>query len=339
MSEITVTVERIEAVEPHPNADKLEIAKVGGTQTIVPKGQYKGGDRVVYFPPDILLPGDVSDELGVAKYLKSAVWEGFRFPCRVAACRLRGAPSYGFVAPILAGLSNPVGADVTGHYRAAKYEPPARVYRGYGGGTGEVWGGLEREPANFHRYTDIQHYRKYRNLLEPGLPVRITEKIHGTNSRVGLLKVDGEWRFYGGSHKTARKQIDPEGRLSVYWEPLQREGVLNLTHVCNNWSEDDDPINDVIIFGELYGPGVQDLDYGIPAGEIGWRVFDISVNGTYLGRSDLTLLCGAFGVETVPTLYAGPFHPDLIEQLTYGPTTVAGEVAKSSRSSRAARAS
>jgi len=189
-----------------------------------------------------------------------------------------------------------------------------------------VWGGLAREPDKFHRYTDIQHYRKYRNLLEPGLPVRITEKIHGTNSRVGLLKVDGEWQFYGGSHKTARKQIDPEGRESVYWEPLNREGVLNLlTHVCNNWSQDAEPTNDVIVFGELYGPGVQDLDYGIAAGEIGWRVFDISVNGTYLGRSDLTLLCGAFGVELGPTLYCGPFSPDLIEQLTYGPTTVAGE--------------
>jgi RNA ligase (TIGR02306 family) len=329
MSEITVTVERIEAVEPHPNADKLEIAKVAGTQTLIVKGQFKAGDLCVYFPPDILLPGDVSEALGVAKYLKTALWEGFRFPCRVAACRLRGTPSYGFAQPLSAlGTGKPpaVGADVTETFRAAKYEPPARVYRSYGGGTGEVWGGLAREPDKFHRYTDIQHYRKYRNLLEPGLPVRITEKIHGTNSRVGLLKVDGEWQFYGGSHKTARKQIDPEGRESVYWEPLNREGVLNLlTHVCNNWSQDAEPTNDVIVFGELYGPGVQDLDYGIAAGEIGWRVFDISVNGTYLGRSDLTLLCGAFGVELVPTLYCGPFSPDLIEQLTYGPTTVAGE--------------
>ena len=208
-----------------------------------------------------------------------------------------------------------------------KYEPPARVYRGYGGGTGEVWGGLAREPVNFHRYTDIQHYRKYRHLLEPGLPVRITEKIHGTNSRVGLLKVDDEWQFVAGSHKTARKQIDPEGGESVYWYPLQQEGVLNLlTHVCDNWNVDGEPTNDVIIFGELFGPGVQDLDYGVPAGEIGWPVFDISVNGTYLGRSDLILLCLAFGVQTVPVLYTGPFAPELVEQFTYGPTAVAGDV-------------
>ena len=152
------------------------------------------------------------------------------------------------------------------------------------------------ELVSFHSYTDIQHYRKYRHLLEAGLPVRITEKIDGRQSRVGLLLVDGEWRFVAGS----RSRV--EGPDSVYWEPLSREGVLNLlTHVCDNWNVDGDPTNDVIIFGELCGPEE-------------WRVFDISVNGTYLGRSDLILLCLAFGVQTVPVLYTGPFLPELVEQ-------------------------
>lgn len=44
MSTITITAERIEAIEPHPNADKLEIARVAGTQTVVPKGQYRVGN-------------------------------------------------------------------------------------------------------------------------------------------------------------------------------------------------------------------------------------------------------------------------------------------------------
>ena len=163
-------------------------------------------------------------------------------------------------------------------------------------------------PSNFHHYTDIQHYRKYRHLLEAGLPVRITEKIDGCLSRVGLLLVDGEWRFVAGS----RSRV--EERDSVYWEPLSREGVLNLlTHVCDNWTVDGDPTNDVIIFGVLCGPEE-------------WRVFDISVNGTYLGRSDLILLCLAFGVQTVPVLYTGPFAPELVERFTYGATTVAGDV-------------
>ncbi|MEN6367648.1 MAG: RNA ligase family protein [Thermoguttaceae bacterium] len=326
MSEITVTIERIEGIEPHPNADKLEIAKVAGTQTIILKDQFKVGDLVVYFPPDILIPGEVSEKLGVQKYLKTALYSGLRVPCRVAATRLRGVPSYGFAQPLstlgTVNLSKiHPGMDVTELFRGLKYEPPVRVGRSYGGGTGEVWGGLASSPIKFHEYTDIQHYRKYRYLLLPGQMVRVTEKVHGTNSRVGLLKVDNEWQFYAGSHHTARKKIDPEGRESVYWHPLALEGVLQLlTDLCDD--ANGDPTNDVIFFGELYGPGVQDLDYGIPAGDIGWRLFDISVNGRYLNWGLVRFYCSQYGVETVPLLYEGPFAPELVDELTYGPTNV-----------------
>lgn len=467
MSDITITVERIEAIEPHSNADRLEIAKVAGTQCVVPKDKYHVGQFVVYFPPDVLIPADVSKSLGVDKYLKYAIFNGQKIACRVAACRLRGTPSYGFVTPIASHgdwtwTDCRAGTDVTHRFRATKYEPPVRAYGGL----------LTREPANFHRYTDIQHYRKYHTAFAEGMPVRVTEKIHGcvtfkttitmvdgskrkiglvqvgdtvlgvrdgqvvparvlnifnngrtdcwfkvtferkmagrggnalgsvrctpnhefwspitcnyvradqlrvgdsvsllrtdrkpllvpqrvvaieayhttkadrydietethnyfangvlthnSNSRVGLLKVDDEWQFVGGSHATARKQIDPEGRPSLYWEPLQRADVLQmLTDLCN---VNDVPAHDVILFGELYGPGIQDLDYGIVAGSVGWRLFDISVDGTYLNWADVEEWCHDYGVETVPLLYKGPFSPDLVEQLTYGPTTVAAEV-------------
>jgi hypothetical protein len=154
------------------------------------------------------------------------------------------------------------------------------------------------DPSNFHRYSDIQPYGEHPDLLEPGLPVRITGKIDGCQGRVGLLLVDGEWRFVAGS----RSRVEDSD--SLYWELLSREGVLNLlTHICDNWTAEGDPINNVMIFGEL-------------CGHEEWRVFDISVNGTYLGRSALILLCLAFGVQTVPVLYTGPFSPELVEQFT-----------------------
>jgi len=325
MSEVNITVERIEAVEPHPDAEHLEIAKVAGTQTLIVKGQFKVGDLCVYFPPDICLPSDVSEALGVQKYLKTAPYGDQRIPCRVAACRLRGVPSYGFIQPLsvlsksVALGTNVIGVDVTEQFRGIKYEPPARVYHGV------VWGGFVHEPANFHHYTDIQHYRKYRHLLEPGTPVRITEKIHGTCSRIGWLKVDGKWLFYAGSNKTARKRFEPEGKESIYWYPARLAGVLGLlTDLCNRGRGE--RTDDVILFGELFGPGVQDLDYGIPAGEVGWRCFDLSINGSYQDWSLLKSFCDRYNVPTVPLLYKGPFHPELVDQLTCGPTTVADKV-------------
>ncbi len=50
MSNIAVTVEQIQAILPHPNADRLEIAKILGTQTLVPKGEFQVGEKVLFFP-------------------------------------------------------------------------------------------------------------------------------------------------------------------------------------------------------------------------------------------------------------------------------------------------
>ncbi len=318
MSDINISVEQIEQIVPHPQADRLEIAKILGTQTLVGKDQFKAGDLVVFFPPDMLLPEEVSSALGVQKYLKTTLFQNRRFPCRVAAARLRGVPSYGFVAEIPADMAHArPGTDVTSYYGAEKYEPPVRAYRGFGGGTGEVWGGLASQPVNFQKYTDIQNYWKYKKALESGLPVRVTEKAHGTNSRVGLLKVDGDFQFVGGSHRTARKQYDPEGRLSVYWEPLQHEEVLDmLSCLCNEE-------HDVIVYGELYGPGVQDLDYGVAPGTVGWRVFDITVNGYYLDWQDVKEICQTWNVATVPLIYEGPFNHEKVEEWVSGPTLLA----------------
>jgi RNA ligase (TIGR02306 family) len=321
MSDIAITIEQIAGIEPHPQADRLEIAKILGTQTIVPKGQYRVGEPVVYFPPDICLPEDEANWLGVFKYLKSGG--------RVAACRLRGVPSYGFVTPVpprLASMVDHPDADLTEHYRAWKYEPPVRVYRGHGGGTGEVWGSLAREPENFHHYTDIQAYWKHHREFEDGILVRVTEKIHGTNSRVGLLKVRDEWDFYAGSHKKCRRGSDHEGRECVYWHPFNIPGVMDLlTDLCNlyDWGmESEGPQNDVILFGELFGPGVQDLDYGVTVGEIGWRCYDCMVNGQYLDWPILVAYCLAHGVQMVPVIYSGPFKANLVESWTNGPSTV-----------------
>ena len=99
MANVFVELTVIDDVKPHPNADKLEIAIIKGTQTISGKGELHKGQRVVFVPPGILIPQDVSQSLGIQKYLKHAEIDGIKCQCRVAACRLRGEPSFGFVIP------------------------------------------------------------------------------------------------------------------------------------------------------------------------------------------------------------------------------------------------
>lgn len=51
-----VTVRRVDRIEPHPNADRLELARIGGWQCVVGKGEFSEGQLVLYFEPDSFLP-------------------------------------------------------------------------------------------------------------------------------------------------------------------------------------------------------------------------------------------------------------------------------------------
>lgn len=321
MSDIHVEAVQISALTPHPNADRLEIAQVLGAECCVPKGKFQVGDVVAWFPPNILIPTPVADMLGVTNYLKPAVYPGdqVQTKCRVAACRLRGFPSFGFIASLSGSISNfaelflKPGDNLDGIYRAHKYEPPtsgpgAPRRKGFNGDA------APDHPA-FHKYTDIQNYYKYAAALEDGTPVRITEKLHGSNVRLGLINVDGEFQFMAGSHKVNWKSTDSKGNIPVWWEMMTEEVVNLLTFLC-------DEQHSVIVFGEVYGPGVQDLDYG--AEDKSLRVFDISVDGRYLDYTDMVLSCNTHGVEMVPTLYVGPFSKEVLKEHTYGPTKMAG---------------
>ncbi len=50
------SLEIIKEMSIHPNADKLELAKVLGFQCIVPKDQYKNEDTIIFIQPDTILP-------------------------------------------------------------------------------------------------------------------------------------------------------------------------------------------------------------------------------------------------------------------------------------------
>lgn len=306
MSDIRVTIETIDSIHAHPNADRLEIAHILGTQTIVPKDEFQPGQRVVFFPPDILLPLEVSHELGIQKYLKHALWDESKIQCRVAACRLRGIPSYGFVTPVPELPPFPCYEhDLTAYYNARKYEPPVKL---------TMSGDRIAEPVNFPRYTDIQHYYRYSDVITPGIPVRVTEKTHGTNCRLGCINIAGLMGFVCGSHRTAQKERDANGRPSLYWEPLNSDPKVQTA------LQQLGAMGDTIIYCEIFGPGVQDMDYGIKQGKIGFRVFDISINSRYVNWSDLHTYCVGFGLQLVPTIFVGPFDPERVQEWTNGPT-------------------
>ena len=173
--------------------------------------------------------------------------------------------------------------------------------------------------AAFHGYTDIENIRNFPDVLRPGEEVVITEKLHGKNCRLGLIRVssaEGEtFEFMAVSNDVRRKEVDSKGRPSDFWRPLT-DAVRNLLRDVSGGERS------AILFGELYGSGVQDMAYGLANGAKGFRAFDIAVDGKYLDYDQKTAALDRFGVELVPHLYRGPFSWEAIEKHTYGPTTL-----------------
>lgn len=336
MSELVVEVCEVLDVKPHPNTDRLELIQVKGWDVVVQKDLLKVGDPVVYFPPDSVLTEDLADRLGIRKYLVPVKRDGSVTGYRVRAARIRGVASYGTIdSQVPEGVD--VGADVAEMYGVTKWEPPPQSMGGVPGLKGKQY--RANVSAAFHKYKSIEHLRNHRNAFQDGEMVVVTEKIHGTNCRVGLIRVDREtargilgffqsaWRrifgepspkfeFMAGSHNVIREVHNADGSLSDYALPYKYEGVKALLSALSAGKDD------VILFGEIYGSGVQDMTYGLKDGEKDFTAFDVTVNGRYLDADEKFTLFARHGIPMVPILYRGPFHWGIVERHTYGMTTM-----------------
>lgn len=352
MSSLIIEVCRVEKVTDHPNADRMAVAHIKGWQVCVAKSGpgdtpwCQPNELVIYIPPDSILPQELADRLGVSKYLAQVPGGG-----RVKVARLRGFPSYGMLAP-LDVLPNPeavtAGDDVAAILGIKKWEPPLEC----------TDGDAERDHPGFHKYFTLEHWANFPDVFQDGEEIVITEKIHGKNWRGGMLREamdDGSmiWRFAAGSHDVRRKEMavqrkrraildkngmpvmveytdEPGGEIkekevvfffevtkkSQFWEGLDIPGIRTLIlDACNGQ-------NNVVVFGELFGSGVQDMNYGLDNGNWEIRVFDIAVNGQYLDWDQVVARCLAAKVPTVPVLYRGPYCPEVVQQFVSGPTTM-----------------
>jgi RNA ligase (TIGR02306 family) len=282
--------------------------------------RYAEGQLVVYFPADTLIPAGWADKFGVRKFLKGKDND------RVGRIRLRGEPSFGLVVEL---PDSPVpmaeGDNLAEFYGARKYEPPVRATCG---------DAAPRDPLVdpfFDRFTDIQNGRIFVDVLKDGEDVVFTEKIHGTNCKVGFV----DKKMVAGSMEVRRKRpskkvgeaevecaLDSdEVRRSTYWCPWSIQGVTALLVDVAATAKA------VILYGEVYGGSIQSLDYGIAKGKgIGFRVFGLKVDGKFLDWDELEKVCGRYGVQTVPVLWRGPFSMAKAKEMADGVSTMAGHI-------------
>lgn len=321
MSGIEVTVRRIESIEEHPDADKLEIANIAGTsyQSCVSIGKYNAGDLVAYIPPDALVPEGVQEELGVKGYLAGADKN------RVRSIRLRGVLSQGLLYP--AEDSWEEGQNVADLLGIEKYEPPIPTQL-----AGQVYQSIRQCCINY----DIQNLRNHPDVFEDGEEVVMTEKLHGTFSQFGLVSdgyADPDYGpFVVGSKGLLKKRqpFKPDAEANennLYLRTAEEYRIREKLEAFRADIEEDT----VFVLGEVFGETVQDLGYGadVQNDEMGFRVFDCYVgpylDGRYLDHDELGEFCETYGFDRVPVIYKGPYSEEEAWKHASGAETISGD--------------
>lgn len=273
-----VSKEKIE-LSVHPNADALEIGKVGSYQVVVQKGLYENGDEIIFVPEKSVLKGKLKSEF--EKYLVGSNND------RVKAARLRGEISSGIIIPkhLVEDLdidSFDIGEDVSEKIGITKYEPPIPE---------ELKGKVQAFDIPFVGNHDCMHANVYLNDLKNGERVVITEKLHGTQISLVYNFDDNSTMISSkGMLKSGLEILESDENL--YWIAAKNDDIVGK--IKRNFTQ-----GVIQIFGELI-PAIKKYNYGQSKPTI--KIFDIRVNGESIPYDKAPPdLCEIW----VPTIYDG----------------------------------
>lgn len=144
--------------------------------------------------------------------------------------------------------------------------------------------------------------------------------LHNSNARFGFVdegKVGG-LTYFVGTHRTARSK-DGNNLYSEISRNLQVEEKLHPL------LDEFNPKQHLLVFGEIYGSGVQDLIYDCNKNQQQFRVFDVLIDHVYQSWSLIERVATLLGVQTVPLMYCGPFNLEETLKMRDGKTTLGGQ--------------
>ena len=285
MAEQTHKVEVVKVqIEPHPNADRLDVVRIFGFTCCVAKGSFRDGQLAAYIQPDSVVDSTRPEFEFLAGHE------------RIKVKKLRGVVSMGVLMPAPEGVQE--GDDLAEHFGVTHYEPPIPGER-----VGEVEGG----PVGIYvpKY-DVESMYRYKRLFVDGEPVVATEKIHGANSR--YVFASNEDRMYCGS----RGEWKAPNPNDIWWKTLDKNPWIEKFCRANPGD---------VLYGEVFG-SVQSLRYGAKPGEIFFRAFDVLRSGVWREWDDWTPSLSVD--QVVPVVFGGQFDFDRLVQLSDGISLIPG---------------
>lgn len=137
---------------------------------------------------------------------------------------------------------------------------------------------------------------------------QFTEKVDGTNIRVYW---DGHRVEFGGRTENAQIPAPLVNKLNELFG-----GDINEQFFEQKFGE-----NEVILFGEGYGPKIQ--NGGSYRDDVDFIMFDVMINGNYQTRESVEDIARYFNVNIVPILAEGPLSAGIDYVMTHKYSTIA----------------
>ncbi len=297
MSEFHVQVIQLGKVGKHPNADTLSITQVCGRYPVIFKtGDFVEGGFAIHIPPDAIVDTTRPEFAWLDK-------QSTNHRYRVRFSKIRNIPSYGFLIPVPKEERLVLGQDVRHIFNIEKYDPGPCYQLG-----GVIAGQhLSLPQEGIVPHYDIEGLRKHEKMFEPGEPVIITEKIHGSN---------GRWAYLNGQLFCGSRT---RFRVDSVWNKMAAQ--YNLEDILS-------AVPGIVLYGEVYGSGIQDLDYGLAKDEQRVLFFDVydTRSGLWWDYDRFHIFCKANDLPTAPELYRGPFDLAHAYKLAEGQSTIAPHV-------------
>ena len=274
------TIRVVDEILPITGADAIELARFGGWQCVIKKGELKAGDRAMYFEIDSMLPAsDVRFAFLEKQGVKNVA--GIRY-YRLKTMRMRGQLSQGLALPasLFPEITDST-PDIDEALGIIKYDPDMGKVR-----QADAKGSF----PSFIRKTDaerIQNISWYdlENWIANGVEFEVTVKLDGSSCT--MYNRDGE---VGVCSRNLELKIDQDNQFP---NMLRQYGIV---------ADSDWPIKNIAIQGELIGPRIQGNFEKVKENEFHvFNVWDIDAQ-KYLATTGVVNIAKQFKMNHVPII-------------------------------------
>lgn len=241
------SIQVVNEIRPIENADAIECVVILGWTVVAKKGEFKVGDKCVFFEIDSILPNE--EKYSFLDYKEE--YNGYR----LKTVRLRGQLSQGLALPInIFDIPEDieVGTDLTEQLKIRKYEPPVPEEVG-AKPSNRVW----EIPK-----TDEERYQSNPNLVDAlkGKEYYASVKLDGTSTTI-ILNINDENE--PEVNVCGRNTCYEENPNNKYWAVAMKYNMKEkiLEHYNKTGKR-------LAFQGELIGPKIQGNKMGLTENDL-----------------------------------------------------------------------